>query len=568
MNLNQPSHKQDRLFDVIWLLLLIGVTSVWCWTAARALSATFDEPTYLECGLKHWHTGSYKPLMRLGTMPLPIDAQTLPLYLWERWHGTRIDLNHDIAWVLPLARTATLPFWWLLLVCVFYAARSLGGPWAGRLASALAAFEPGLLGHAALATTDIAVTACLMAFVCAFRAGRGRGWWRSLGAPSLLYGAAILAKASALVFAPLFMLVIEFDRLWRSDDFAKIESGNWRARFVFLRDGLLRFRRDFFRIIGLGLLVTFLYCGSDWSTEPTFVKWAQGLQPGKMQTTMLWVSEHLKIFTNAGEGLAQQVKHNMRADSTYLLGQAHKRAVWYYFPVALSIKSSIPFLLLPLLVLFVRRRALWNWACLAALALLFYSVTCRVQIGIRFMFPLMALAAVGLGAALAQVLGAMENRGKRAALSVLIAAGIVGNAGAVLAVWPDAICYTNAFWGGTRTGYRLLSDSNYDWGQGLPELLDWRAKHHVEEIDVWYFGLDPRANVFPLHKIAIQDEAVPPGGSLEDVLRGKCVAVSTTLLYGPYFTKSPSGQAAASFFRQRTPMDRTTTYFIYDFRSF
>jgi hypothetical protein len=229
-------------------------------------------------------------------------------------------------------------------------------------------------------------------------------------------------------------------------------------------------------------------------------------------------------------------------------------------------KSSITFLLLPLLVALVKPRALWNWACLAALVLLAYSVTCRVQIGIRFMFPLMALASAGVGAALAVALRETGSRWKRAVTVVLLSAGIAGNGCAALAAWPDAICYTNVFWGGTRDGYKLLSDSNYDWGQGLFDLLDWRAKHGIEKIDIWYFQLDPRANVPPLHALPLHDPAFAQGGTLETALHGKIVAVGTTLLYGSYLEKSPTAKAASEFFRQRTPMDRTTTYFIYDFR--
>jgi hypothetical protein len=294
--------------------------------------------------------------------------------------------------------------------------------------------------------------------------------------------------------------------------------------------------------------VTFLYCGSDWTTERTFVEWAQTLKPGAPHDTMLWISQHLKIFTNAGEGLAQQIKHNMRGHDTFIFGEVHRRAVWYYFPVALTMKSSVPFLLLPLLVALVKPRALWNWACLAAFVLLAYSVTCRVQIGIRFMFPLMALASAGVGAALAVALRETGSRWKRAVTVVLLAAGIAGNGCAALAAWPDGIRYTNAFWGGTRDGYKLLSDSNYDWGQGLFELLDWRAKHGIEKIDIWYFQLDPRANVPPLHALPLHDPAFAQGGTLETALHGKIVAVGTTLLYGSYLEKSPTAKAASEFF--------------------
>ena len=55
---------------------------------------------------------------------------------------------------------------------------------------------------------------------------------------------------------------------------------------------------------------------------------------------MVWLSEHLRIFPNAGEGLAYQIKHNVRGHGVYLFGDWEPRAVWYYFPAALAIKSA------------------------------------------------------------------------------------------------------------------------------------------------------------------------------------------------------------------------------------
>src|SRR5947209_8836806 len=122
------------LFDGLWLLAWGLASSVWCVTAAGQLSATFDEPIYLLRGLDHWRTGSHAGLLQLGTMPLPPDVQTLPLYLWERWHGTRLDAAGDLERLLPWARAGTLLFWGLLLGHAWLAGRRLAGPWAGRLA--------------------------------------------------------------------------------------------------------------------------------------------------------------------------------------------------------------------------------------------------------------------------------------------------------------------------------------------------------------------------------------------------------------------------------------------------
>src|SRR5437016_1651421 len=107
-NLSQPGHvgasfqlsdstgkletcRQGRLFDLVWLLAWGLGSSLWCVTADQQLSATFDEPVYVNKGLERWRSGSTAGLMRMGTMPLPVDVQTLPLYLAECWHGAPWD---------------------------------------------------------------------------------------------------------------------------------------------------------------------------------------------------------------------------------------------------------------------------------------------------------------------------------------------------------------------------------------------------------------------------------------------------------------------------------------------
>lgn len=553
----RPREQKAVALDVFWLLLFGLASSLWCITAAQALSATFDEPTYLRLGLEQWWTGSYKGLMRLGTMPLAIDLQTLPLHLWEKWQGVRIDSMRDLPWALPVARAGTLVFWWALLIYAWRAARAIGGPWAGRLAVALIACEPTFLAHASLATTDIAVAACLLVFLYEFRAHREARWPLRILLPAVLYGVALLSKASALVFGVIGMLAIEIERL--------IASGVL-TRATFKRALFEQLFRDAAAIVGGGLAVTFIYCGSDWTTERSFVEWAQTLAPGTLRDTMLWIAEHLRIFTNAGEGLAQQIKHNFRGHPTYILGHEYRRSIWFYFPVALTIKTTLPLLLLPFVTGAINRRALWNWACLTTAALVLFSFTCRVQIGIRFMLPLLALLAVGLAAAMTHA-HASVRAPRRHWLVALIAAALLWNAAASCAVWPQALCYTNPAWGGTANGYRWLSDSNYDWGQGLLELGNWGTEHGVGEIGVWYFGTDPRMHQPPLRHMPFHANEWLQGRSPADAAAGSCIAVSTTVLHGAYVSASDAGRAAVTFFKAQQPVGRTTTYFIYDFRS-
>jgi hypothetical protein len=548
---------RGRVVDILWVVVWGVASSAWCATAAGHLGATFDEPVYVQQGLERWRTGSSAGLMKLGTMPLPVDVQTLPLYLWERWRGTPIDPQRELHRVLPFARAATLLFWWLLLVHVGLAARSLGGRRAAFLAVAFTACEPVLAAHAGLATTDVAVSACLVALAYHFRRTRTARWGWRVGWPAVWFGLAVLAKASGLVFGGLILGLIEADC-----------CGWWRRRPGEPAGPTLRSSLgDLLQIGALGMVLVFVWCGCDWRTNGSFQAWARGLPAGTTAAAMVWLSDHLRIFSNGGEGIVRQVTHNVRGHGVYLLGHTDPRSLWWYFPVLVTIKFSVPVLLAPLAWAGLRRGGArggpWygNWALLCALALLAFSLACRVQIGVRFMFPLLCFAVIGTAAGLARW-AATPWRARLLAGGA--AACLMWNISQAVAVWPDGLCYVNPLWGGTRDGYRLTSEANYDWGQGLTELAAWLRDHPQPDLELWYYGSDPLYTQMPVRPVGLL--GLPAAGPEEarDYLRGRRVAVGTTVLYG-----SLSERGGLSYLvpvlRASRPVDRTTTFLIYDF---
>src|SRR5207253_6020838 len=189
--------------DWLWLIAWSAASSIWCLQAAATLGATFDEPIYLRAGMECWRKSTHEPLLRMGTMPLPGDLATLPLYLYESATGTNLDLEHsDLSEPLFWARATTLLFWWLLLWYARAVGRHLAGPWGGRLAVAFLACEPNFLAHASLATTDLAAAAFLLPAAYYFALGRLQtSWRRRIGLPALWFGLAMFAKASALAYA-------------------------------------------------------------------------------------------------------------------------------------------------------------------------------------------------------------------------------------------------------------------------------------------------------------------------------------------------------------------------------
>ncbi len=547
-----------------WFLVFAAGSSVWCVTAAGQLGATFDEPVYVKRGLEGWRNGSHKELLHLGTMPLPADLDTLPLYLWERWHGVTFDPVTDLPELLPWVRACTLVFWWLLLFYARLAGRALGGPWGGRLAVALLACEPSLLAHAGLATTDIAISACVLAFVYHFRTAREAGRFRRVVVPLGWFGVCLVAKASGLVYGPLCMLAVETERLARSGGLAGLRAGGLRQRFSALWAAYRPLRRDGTWIVGGGLVLAFVYCGCDWRPQPSFVEWAHTLPDGPLGRCMVWLAEHLCIFSNAGEGIVRQIKHNMHGHGAYILGQTDPTSIWYYFPVVLSIKLTVPLLLAPLLVALLRPRALLNWALVTAAVLLVMSLTFRVQIGIRLVLPLVALAGVGLGAAAAEAYRTLPAGARRRLLAGGVAAGLLWAAGSAVRTWPNGLSYANELWGGSEQAYRWVSESNLDWGQGLPELARWQRGRGLARVAIWYFGTDPNFDRMPLRHIPLHSLPLKGPQDVLEQVRGEYLAVSSTLLYGPPMNLE-GHRTAVAVLRARRPVARTSTFFIFDF---
>jgi 4-amino-4-deoxy-L-arabinose transferase-like glycosyltransferase len=493
--------------------------------------------------------------MKLGTMPLPVDVQTLPLYLWEKARGTPFDVDADLHTLLPWARAATLLFWLMLLAYVWAIARAVGGTRAALVAVAFVACEPTLVAHAGLATTDIALTACLLGLLYHFKVSReARGWRRTLW-PAFWFALAVLAKASGMVFGGLCLLVIEGDR-----------CGWWRRR----EEGGPTFReslRDLIRIGAIGMGLVFVYCGSDWKPQASWVAWAHRLPEGPFASTMVWLSENLRVFSNAGDALARQIGHNLRGHGAYLLGHSDSRALWYYFPVVLTIKLTLPLLAAPLVLAGLRRlsprQTPWydNWALLCAGTLLVFSLNCRVQIGIRFMFPLVALATAGLAAGLVRALDGLPRLRRAAGVAAggLLGWTIVG----ALAAWPHGLCYINPLWGDMADGYHLVSDSNFDWSQGVPELARKRQREGWDNLDVIYYGTDTALRGLPVRELRLVALPIGSPQDFERLVRGRRVAVSTTALCSSL--KAPQLAHARAALRAREPVDRTMCFLVYDF---
>ncbi len=550
--------------DFLWLLLLGGLSSAYCVSSAAHLGPTFDEPFYVAKGMDYWHTGSHRALMRAGTMPIPVDVQTFPVVVWEHARGERFDAVSDLLQILPVARAANLLFWWVLLLYAVRLGNLWGGAGVGRWVAAVLACEPNLLAHASLATTDTALTAGFLAAVYHFAANPNR-----VLVPGVAAGLAVGCKASAVAFVPLAWAVLSLVPLSRGGRGVRGEGDGESKLPTSLAVGI--------RQAVVAALTLFMVCGTDWAVEPSFVKWADTLPTDTTGNATRFAAEHLRIFPNAAEGIVQQIKHNGRGHGCFVLGEWHDRAVWWYFPVVLSAKLPEPLLLLLAGLLVFRPKALLNAAGLIAVVLLLFSLSCRVQLGVRLVLPLVAMLNVAVVVAVCR--GGSRKESATVGLLVMLSAFVT------LSHWPHGLRYCNELWGGRAKAAEVLADSNHDWGQGLPELNKWweersglprvndeRAGVGALVIDsrqtvstplrLWYYGTDPACLLPPFELVQVNQMPNPCVDDVKRLTAGGYFAVGESF-FSACPDRRPGTLAVLAWLRSQTPVAVVGTLRVY-----
>ena len=432
-------------------------------------SQTYDEPAHLAAGMEWLSRGVYHyeaqhpPLPRVAAAIGPYLAGARSVGDADFYAEGRAILGEGAHYrrMLFLARLGMLPFFALLLaVCAVWGARMAGPPGAA-LATLFAATNPSLLAHAGIAGTDMAPAACVAAAMLA--------WMRWRESPSvrraLLFGAAMglatVAKFSALVFlAPMLMLgeALRFFLPRQTPGITDRPAVPWRHVLI--------------GVAAAALVVWGFY---------------------RFDVGTIW---HHRIPVPAPElfrGVKPFLKHATEGHPAFLLGERSDRGWWYYYLVAVAVKSPLPLLALAVVGAVASVRAARNderWTALIPLvgvvSVLAVAMKSHVDLGIRLIlsiYPFLALLAAR------GTLFAWHRAGTRASVTVrrlAVALLLVVTIAIPMQAWPEYLAYFNAV-AGVRPE-RVLVDSNLDWGQDLYRLADTVRARRIDSVRVHYFG--------------------------------------------------------------------------------
>ena len=509
---------QERLAAAGLLALFAGLVAA----GLPHHSPTVDEFAHLPAGYHYWKSGDFSlyaknpPLVKMiATLPWLILQPARPdrFSKGQAWRYATEFMRLNQADYIRLFSWGRVPIIFLALllgVGIWRGSRRRYGPVGGLISLSCFCLCPNFLAHSGLATVDVGASLFFGAAVFAGLWYFERPSWPRAGLAGTALGLAQLAKFTSIFLIPLFLLGAAL-----APRLAREPEGK----------GLLHPKSysSLRRLLSLTviLVITWLilwagyrfewdpYAFSDLYFRSQSLKWAQT----RFDFLPLPVPPS---YLDGFDAQLADAEHNKFPN--YLFGRWYEGQKWYYFPFAIAVKTPIPILLAFLAALFFRRRDLsttrsfWSWspqevALIVVMIVVYLGLTWRnqLQIGLRYLLPLYPLAYVLIGRLGGPGFRQRFGRGYVWVLSGLGVWLLIGT----LRIHPHYLAYFNELGGGPDRGYRILLDSNLDWGQDLPGLADYLKEHQIAKVHLAYFGhVDPA--IYGINYEPFQ-EPNPPG---------------------------------------------------------
>lgn len=465
-----PEYRFDilkllRRYSLAGFFVLVFIATARIVLTYDVFNHTIDEPAHVACGMQWLDQHTYT--MEDQHPPLARVAAAIGPYLdGARSHNRPGGIYYEGAAILygqnrydrtlTLARLGMLPFLWIGCAVVYWWTRRLFGPECALIATLLFTILPPLLAHAGLATTDMALTALLSAAFFTMLAWAEKPTWAMSAVFGAFGGLAILSKFSSLPFFAASAAVL---LAWYVSAERPGAANLGRAIRVRVLPALLAAVAAFV-VIWAGYRFSF----------------------GKV-----WFANISLPAPELFSGIRSVMEHNAKGHPSYLLGQYSNTGFWYYYPVALAVKTPLGFLVLAVAGLWVAwktrndaGRAL-RAPCALVIGVLLVGLFSSINIGIRHVLPVYTgLSIVAAYACYRVLLRRDAARWMLAGVGVMIGWMVLSSA----ISHPDYLAYFNELV--PSEPERVLVDSDLDWGQDMKRLA---AKLH--EVGAQSVTFDP-----------------------------------------------------------------------------
>lgn len=477
-----------KIWELILLAMILLGFFMLSLNSLKQNSVTIDEFAHLPAGISYLRTRDFRmyphspPLLRMISA-LPVLKGDVKLPLKQGWEtglhflmGFEFMKENEKAYqeIFIRARLMTVLLGMILVTLVWWWSRSLYGPASGIFSATLTAFCPNIMAHSGLVTTDTGTSLLFLATIFSF--------WRFCRNPSalrcilsgLILGLALLSKFTSLILIPLMIILGFFYYFFNRN----------RISLRYLCIALL----SIFLLSVIVLNTGYLWKGTGKSLEhyqfkSHLVSNLANKLPAKMPIPLPY--DYVR-------GFDLQSEENESQYVVYLLGQISVAGWRYYYLIAMAVKMTVASLALILagLVSFGWQRKLWldeMFLLLPPLSIIAgISLFTDINLGLRYILPAIPFLYIFASRLVSSIFNFKWMA--KALFWILLLSHLVSN----LLIYPDYLAYFNFLAGGPKNGYKILADSNLDWGQGLLRLKKYMDENKIERICLAYFGrVDP-----------------------------------------------------------------------------
>jgi hypothetical protein len=452
------------------LLLVMGCAGVLDLFVVGTMSRTFDESSSLAYGeqVLLGHPDRSDPLFNSKAPVAALNAapQVLATYL-NNGHVPPSIVK--ILRSMRIARLASVMATLILNFFIYRWAHALYGRVAAIAVSILVVFSPNLIAHGTLSNNDGYFALGVVAALFFFR--------RYLLLPTLgnawLSGFTLALAQLTKPFALYLYAVVLVLLLLSRDSKNGSNRVNWRNLIGFI-------------VIALACFILVTNAGYSFDRSFTPLKSYQFYSEPFAQLQKLPVLRSLPVplpypFLQGLDMLKYHDESGLTYGKIYLLGELRDpstpsfRSFKSYYAIAMFFKEPIAIQILFIvgMVWICRNRSYREFITgeailLLAAALLFvwFSLFRKSQLGIRNILPVVAIEIIIAGAAFATF--SERARKTRIVLSLLVLWVCIST----LSYYPNLIPYMNEWVLDRKQSYRILVDSNLDWGQDADLVRD------------------------------------------------------------------------------------------------
>jgi len=472
---------ESKRIEYIAVVSLLSAMALLMISSVAFETSTTDESAHLNYGIKILNLDSNRVIMADNTK-MPFSVFNVILYktaeniLYSELPYLKISVQKQKHLCLSAGRLSTILFSLLLGFYVFRWSKELYGTTAAVFCLILYVFSPNIIAHSQLITTDL--YASLMTTISTFyfwrflkSGGRGQA---VLSAFTL--GLSQLAKYTCILLYPIFLIIV------------LVKYSNLIFRLIIEQDvrGLIRRFKVFLKYLLLFAAISILVINIGFLFNKPFVQLAKY----EFKSDIFKSIQSIPILKNIPvpvpypylQGLDMLELHLTRIYADiYLLGKLRtikgggfKGYFFYAFlfkePIAIQLFIFLSF------VIFIlnrkKQKFLENeifFLLPAAFFTIYFNFFSKIQLGIRIILIIFPLLYIFCG----NLFKYWEIWGIRLrSIFILSLAYLLVS---VFSYFPHYLSYFNEIVWDRKKAYKLLADSNIDWGQD-----QWYINRHKE----------------------------------------------------------------------------------------